>query len=38
VEKNENIGAFRADSCFWMDLGRPERINKAEQFLKALDN
>jgi NDP-sugar pyrophosphorylase family protein len=38
AEKNEHIGAFRADSCFWMDLGRPERINKAEQFLKALDN
>lgn len=38
AEKQEHINAFRADTCFWMDLGRPERVNMAEQFLKGLDN
>jgi NDP-sugar pyrophosphorylase family protein len=38
AENSEHITAFHAETCFWMDLGKPERINMAEKFLKDLDN
>ncbi|MGH9343067.1 MAG: nucleotidyltransferase family protein [Terriglobia bacterium] len=32
--EGEKIAAFRADGCYWRDLGRPEIIAKAEQDLR----
>jgi NDP-sugar pyrophosphorylase family protein len=29
--QGENIVAYRADECYWRDLGRPESIKQAEQ-------
>jgi NDP-sugar pyrophosphorylase family protein len=29
----EKIVAFRADGCYWRDLGRPESVVRAEQDL-----
>jgi NDP-sugar pyrophosphorylase family protein len=31
--QGENIVAFRADECYWRDLGRPENITQADQDL-----
>jgi NDP-sugar pyrophosphorylase family protein len=31
VAQGENIVAFRADEYYWLDLGRPENVAKAEQ-------
>jgi len=31
--KGEKIAAYRADDCYWRDLGRPESILQAEQDL-----
>ena len=32
--QGERIVAFRADKCYWRDLGRPENVVQAEQDLK----
>jgi NDP-sugar pyrophosphorylase family protein len=34
AEEGQKIFAFRADQCYWRDLGRPENINQAETDLK----
>jgi NDP-sugar pyrophosphorylase family protein len=31
--QGENIVAFRADNCYWRDLGRPENLTQAAQDL-----
>jgi NDP-sugar pyrophosphorylase family protein len=31
--RGEKIVAFRADECYWRDLGRPENVTQAAQDL-----
>lgn len=33
--QGEKIQAFRADECYWRDLGKPENIRQAEKDIKA---
>jgi NDP-sugar pyrophosphorylase family protein len=33
--RGEKILAFRADECYWRDLGRPESITQAAQDLES---
>ena len=33
--KGEKVAAFRADGCYWRDLGRPENVEQAARDLES---
>jgi len=35
--QGEKIVAFRADECYWRDLGRPESVMQAAQEIEAFE-